>query len=238
MLAISDPYFDGAEGGRPGVVRPEPIGHMPHPDNPIIHNNEVFASHDVYSVVPSIRLGGNWSLLNYPAAWPNLPPDFEYNNGSYCQEITYFTGAEPPVHEGMTLAEIEAAVIVSPRTWYEENDPAIIYTGTWNTFYNRYCSGGALRYSCRVGDKARFTFIGTGIKWIVAKESRLGKAKVCLDGKCLLVDLYSAATRFQDVLQKTGLTRGIHTVTFEVSGQKNPSAKNYCIDIDAFGVVP
>jgi hypothetical protein len=129
---------------------------------------------------------------------------------------------------------------ITIKTRYEEDDPAITYTGTWKTYYNNYCSDGTLMYSCQTGAKVSFTFTGTGIKWIVAKAPMLGKAKACLDGNsfCKIVDLYSPAFRYQDILQKTGLTPGPHTLTIEVLGQKNSSSTNYCIDIDAFEVVP
>jgi bacillopeptidase F len=123
---------------------------------------------------------------------------------------------------------------------YEENDPALTYTGTWNLHACSSCSSGALRYSCETGAKADFSFTGTGIKWIVAKAPMLGKAKACLDGTevCKTVDLYSATTLFQRILQKTGIISGPHILTIEVLGEKNPSSTNYCIDIDAFRVVP
>jgi hypothetical protein len=123
---------------------------------------------------------------------------------------------------------------------YEDNDPAITYTGTWILHSCSSCSGGALRYSCETGAKADFSFAGTGIKWIVAKAPMLGKAKACLDGNavCKTVDLYSATTLFQQILQKTGIISGSHILTIEVLGEKNPYSTNYCIDIDAFQVVP
>jgi hypothetical protein len=122
----------------------------------------------------------------------------------------------------------------------EENDPAIIYTGTWTSRSFPSCSGTALKYSCETGAKAEFSFNGTGLKWIVTKASMAGKAKACLDGStmCKVVDLYSATPQFQSVLQKTGLTKGPHTVTIEVLGEKNPNSSNYCVDIDAFHIIP
>jgi len=53
-----------------------------------------------------------------------------------------------------------------------------------------------------------------------------------------LVDLYNPTAKYQVVLQKTGLAPGNHTVTIEVSGQKNTSSTGYYINIDAFEVVP
>jgi YD repeat-containing protein len=127
------------------------------------------------------------------------------------------------------------------QTLFQESDPAVTYpVGTWNVFNNSSCNGGALKYACQTGAKASFSFSGTGLKWICAKDYRLGMARVCLDGGCLsnLIDLYSPTTQFQIILQKTGLTPGSHTVTIEVSGDKNPSASNCCVVIDAFEVIP
>ena len=121
----------------------------------------------------------------------------------------------------------------------EEDNPAITYTGTWNTYTSPSCSGGAMKYSGQKGAKAEFSFTGTGIKWIVTKAKMMGKAKVYLDGVYMaLVDLYSSSPAYQVVLQKTGLAPGNHTLRLEVSGQKNPRATGYYINIDAFEVIP
>ena len=53
-----------------------------------------------------------------------------------------------------------------------------------------------------------------------------------------LVDLYNPTAKYQVVLQKTGLSAGNHTVTIEVSGQKNAASAGYFVDIDAFEVAP
>ncbi len=53
-----------------------------------------------------------------------------------------------------------------------------------------------------------------------------------------LVDLYNPTTKYQVALAKTGLTPGNHTITLEVSGQKNPASAGNLISIDAFEVVP
>lgn len=130
-------------------------------------------------------------------------------------------------------------VKLEAQTYFEEDDPAITYTGTWNIYTCSDCSGSAVKYSGQTGAKAEFSFEGTGIKWIVAKAKMGGKAKVYLDGIYMgMVDLYSPTTQYQVVLQKTGLSPGTHIGTIEVSGQKNPSSTGYYIDIDAFEVVP
>jgi len=125
------------------------------------------------------------------------------------------------------------------KTFFEENDPAITYTGTWKNYTCAACSGGAMKYAGQTGANADFSFNGTGIKWIVTKANPLGKARVYLDGVNMgLVDLYNPTAKYQVVLQKTGLAAGNHTITIEVSGQKNPASTGYFVDIDAFEVVP
>lgn len=122
---------------------------------------------------------------------------------------------------------------------FEEDDPAIQYSGNWAVYNCASCSGGALKYSGQTGAYAQFQFSGTGIKWIVKKAKMLGKAKVYLDGTYMgMVDLYNSTPQYQVVLQKTGLSAGNHTLRIEVSGQKNSKSTGYYIDVDAFEVVP
>jgi cysteine-rich repeat protein len=108
LFAISDPDNDAVEAGlNPGFVR-APIGAThPYPHEPFLHNNENFASHDIYTVGPSPSPGGKCGLLNYPFKW-NFPEN-EWKT------VVQDWGPEPPPLEYcMTFTEIEAAVIVSP----------------------------------------------------------------------------------------------------------------------------
>jgi hypothetical protein len=120
----------------------------------------------------------------------------------------------------------------------EETDPSITYTGLWNVYSCSSCSGGALKYSNQTGATANFSFNATTAKLIVAKANMLGKIKVYLDSVYFgMVDLYSPTTKWQVVLQKSGLSPGLHSVTLEVSGQKNPNSAGYSIDLDAFEIL-
>jgi parallel beta-helix repeat protein len=151
---------------------------------------------------------------------------------------TTLTGADTNVSPQASAASIlDIFAEVTEACPFEEDDPAITYTGNWILRPCPSCSGGALRYSCEAGAKAEFSFDGTGIKWVVAKAKMAGMAKVCKDETvCKTVDLYSGTAEFQKILQKAGFAPGPHTLTIEVLGQKNPSATGYCVDIDAFGV--
>lgn len=107
LLAISDPDNDAAENGGLGVIRPVPGGHPLHPNDPSVHNNEINASHDIYTVGPSPSPGGKMGLLNFPWKW-NLPEGEWETVGPLPSNWT------EPLYESMTFTEVEAAVIVSP----------------------------------------------------------------------------------------------------------------------------
>ena len=106
LFAISDPDKDAAEAGQPGVVR-TPVGqqHPPYPHDSDVHNNEEYASHDIYTVWHSPSPGGKMGLRNYPPK-ENLPPEAPV----WAPWPSDFTECIPQV----ILTEIETAVIVSP----------------------------------------------------------------------------------------------------------------------------
>ncbi|HZX48581.1 MAG TPA: DUF1566 domain-containing protein [Nitrospirota bacterium] len=125
------------------------------------------------------------------------------------------------------------------QTWFEEDDPAITYTGTWNSLACNPCNNGFLKYSGQTGATAEFSFYGTGIKWHTAKAPALGKAKIYFDGAYKgMVDLYRSTVQYPLVLGGSGIPPGNHTLTIEVSGQKNAGSSGYYTVIDGFEVAP
>jgi hypothetical protein len=125
------------------------------------------------------------------------------------------------------------------QTWFEEDDPAIAYSGSWKSLACAECSGGTQKAAAQRGAAAEFTFTGTGIRWYLTKANLLGKARVVLDGVDLgFVDLYSPTPQYQQVWEKIDLSPGAHTLKIEVSGKKNPRSKGRAITLDALEVVP
>ena len=55
---------------------------------------------------------------------------------------------------------------VEPQTWFEEDDPAITYSGPWRTRTCPTCSGGSFAFSPRKRARADFAFEGTGLRII------------------------------------------------------------------------
>ncbi|HZX48573.1 MAG TPA: carboxypeptidase-like regulatory domain-containing protein [Nitrospirota bacterium] len=172
----------------------------------------------------SYKVEFSGSYVGYVNEWYNNKPDF--GNADFVS-----------VTAPNTTAGIDA--VLSVKTWFEENDPAITYTGTWNFLACNPCNNGILKYSGQTGAKAEFSFYGTGIKWHTAKAPSLGKAKISFNGVYKgMVDLYSPVVKYPLVLGGSGLPPGNYTLTIEVSGQKNRRSTGYHTLIDAFEVIP
>ena len=145
LLAISDPDNDAAENGGLGVIRPVPSGHLLHPNDPSVHNNEANASHDIYTVGPSPSPGGKMGLLNFPWKW-NLPTGEWETVGPVIVEWP------EPLEYCMTFTEIEAAVIVSP-----------IICGNGNVDPGEECDDGNLINGDGCSSVCIIEFCGDGI---------------------------------------------------------------------------
>jgi hypothetical protein len=111
MLAVSDPYIDGAEIGLcPGSVLPPP----PHPHTgppETLHNDASYVSHDFYQAGTSPSPGGHFGLNSYPA-------EYVIDNFASCQNTPdEFISQDGPYMPGQQIfTEIEYAVVTSCKT--------------------------------------------------------------------------------------------------------------------------
>jgi len=123
---------------------------------------------------------------------------------------------------------------------YQQNSSAVKYTGTWFTNNNSVQSGGSAALAMNAGSKATFSFTGTAVSWIGCRDEWAGIAKVYIDNVLVgTVDTYSSAAKAQTALySRTGLARGTHSITIEVTGTRNPSSGGSWIWVDAFDVIP
>ena len=114
-------------------------------------------------------------------------------------------------------------------TVVNDNDPAAAYSpGMEARGFSGYFRGD-MHVSQKPGEWASFSFRGTGVKWIGAKNVDHGEADVYLDGK-LDATVSSRAPRSlmrQDIYTKTGLSPGPHVLKIVV---KTPKFE----DFDAF----
>ena len=125
-------------------------------------------------------------------------------------------------------------------TRFQERDSSVSYTGSWTqgTVFT-YWSGETAAYSGTAGDQVTFTFTGTAVRWISQYGFNNGIANILLDGvQVAQIDTF-APVQEQDqapIFIATGLANTTHTLTIQVTGQKNPSAFNPWILVDAFEV--
>ena len=128
----------------------------------------------------------------------------------------------------------------APSTFrYEQGDTRLAYTGAWTVGSSASDSGGSFRYANTAGSAVTATFTGTYLAWIAKKSPSYGKAKVTVDGgDPVTVDLYSAATLYEQKVWSTGsLAPGNHTVKIEWTGSKNTSATATNINLAAVDVI-
>lgn len=143
-----------------------------------------------------------------------------------------------PVLSGGRLNVYNALVLSDPvMTRYEESTAS--YTGAWSTYSDPGFSNGAVRYSGMAGAAAEFAFTGSGIVWRASKAPILGFAAVFIDNAYqTTIDLYNPAVLHQEaVYTNYSLTQGAHTLKIVATGEKNPSATNSIVDLDAVEVV-
>lgn len=143
-----------------------------------------------------------------------------------------------PVLSGGRLNAYHSLILPNPsKTRTEES--GLTYSGTWNNFTNPNFSGGIVKYSNQKDATASILFSGSGVMWIASKDPRLGKADVYIDGNYeTTVDLYSPTVIHQEVVYSNlALSSGSHSLSIAVKGEKNPSATNTIVDIDAIEVV-
>ncbi len=123
---------------------------------------------------------------------------------------------------------------------YEQADARLNYAGTWTVSSAASASGGSLRFANASGASVIVPFTGTSLSWLAKKSPVYGKAKVTVDGgaESSTVDLYDAATRYQQRVWNTGkLESGLHWVKIEWTGEGNDDADATNIGIDAVDVL-
>jgi hypothetical protein len=156
------------------------------------------------------------------------------DDGSYTLQV----GARD--HAG-SLNNIGTVVTVSNGTTrIQENDPAIIYSGTWahNNAGVRAWNGGTASFNTltQYAAQATLNFEGTGLTWIGFRGPQAGIARVYLDGvQIATVDLYYPVELVRTpVFNVSGLSSGPHTLMVEATGQWNPSSTDPFVVVDTF----
>src|SRR5579863_5928097 len=118
-----------------------------------------------------------------------------------------------------------------------ENDPSIVYTGTWYKNYETPNIGSLAYLTNDKGATAVLSFTGTGITWIGVRDPYSGIAQVYLDGTPNTVDTYGPTTLYQQPLFSVhGLASGTHTLSIQVLHQRDGETDGSWIWINAFDI--
>ena len=119
------------------------------------------------------------------------------------------------------------------------NDTALSYAGSWNVSTGPAKYNGDDHYSDSVNATATVSFTGTQIKLTAAKANHHGIAAIRIDnGSETMVDLYSASRQDQAVIYTSPvMTKGAHTISIRVTGNRNPQSYGAVIALDRLDVI-
>jgi hypothetical protein len=125
-------------------------------------------------------------------------------------------------------------------TFFEEDDPAVSWSGTWSENSLAANSGGSARLAMDAGAQASFSFDGTGASWIGYRDEWCGIATVHVDGKLqATVDTHSTSAKARAPLYVvSGLGEGRHSLTITATGTRNTASAGSWVWVDAFSVTP
>jgi hypothetical protein len=122
----------------------------------------------------------------------------------------------------------------------QDTSPAMTFTSGWNPGdASKSWSGWFATVSTAPGAQAALTFNGTSVSWIGYRGPDAGIARVFLDGSLAgEVDLYFPDQRVQAIVfTSPPLADANHTITIEVTGQKNTASSGTQVVVDAFDVM-
>ena len=133
---------------------------------------------------------------------------------------------------------LAAAALAHAQTPGRFEETSASFTAGWTSDSSRSWSGGAAAFSSTTGAQATFSFTGTSVGWIGGRASGTGIARVYVDGNFVAdVDTFSKTEEIRvSMFAVNGLANASHTLTIEVTGQRNPSSTSPLIVVDAFDV--
>jgi DNA-binding beta-propeller fold protein YncE len=117
----------------------------------------------------------------------------------------------------------------------QESSPKVGYDH-WAGRSHRRASGGSFRISSSPASRMSLGFKGRSVVLLTATGPAYGRAKVSIDGKVHVVDLYAATRHWRAKIAFTGLTKGRHHITIRPAGTKNPAARSAKVIVDALRI--
>jgi hypothetical protein len=150
--------------------------------------------------------------------------------------VAWFIGGGPASVYGQATATPTPTPVQRAGGRFEDNDPALLYSGAWTAVSEARASAGSLRRSNAAGAFVQLTFPGPNIRWVTTRGPDRGIARVFIDDQDRgTVDLYAPSEQFQQELSWGGLAGDQdHTIRVEVTGQRTGASTGTNVDVDAF----
>lgn len=123
---------------------------------------------------------------------------------------------------------------------YQNDDPAIVYNGTWTAYATASANGGSIHYTNETGATAQLVFTGgNAVRIGYTKDKALGSFDIYLDGQFqITIDCYKPTSQWQTYYQIAPIASDqTHVIEIRHNGQKNPNATGTWIFLDWIEVV-
>jgi hypothetical protein len=117
----------------------------------------------------------------------------------------------------------------------EESSPAIHYD-SWSGLLAPSASGGTIHRSGSPGASVSMEFRGRTLRWVTATGPAYGRARVVIDGKARIFDLYRHSRHWQVAFTYRHLGAGEHHVRITALGRKDHAARSARVVVDALVV--
>ena len=182
-----------------------------------------------YNWQPKLTVSRDGSRLLYASNF-DLPAIQSGYTTDYADTYMIVLGATNPQPPVQTAS--------GSTSHFEQNDPAVHYSGTWYPNQGGFNSGGSAAMAMDAGSQATFTFTGTSVNWVGFSDAWSGIASVYVDGVLKgTIDTYSPAQQAQRVQYSIGsLTNAQHTLSIVATGQQNGQSGGAWVWVDAFNI--
>lgn len=142
----------------------------------------------------------------------------------------------PPAGATPSTTAVRAqASVQNSLTSIDDTDPAVTYSGEWQTGPGAAKFGGSDHYTDHQGASASLSFTGNSISLFGAQAPWHGDLSVSVDGGAAVAVSVYAAGRADDVqlFQRNDLSDGPHTITVTAMGT---GARGHVIAVDRFQI--
>ncbi|MCD8481200.1 MAG: fibronectin type III domain-containing protein [Verrucomicrobia bacterium] len=181
--------------------------------NPIFKANANAAGS---AAVESVRFHINNQLVGTATMWPWELDWDEAVPGRHLVQLEMLDS------NGQSTWSREYRVVVGERQRIEHNDPAISYSGPWNTISHPEFSAGQARLSDGVGDRHfELVFRGTRVRWFTRQNNNGQNVTITLNGiEVATTSVHGGQTYFRHLGWDSGeLPEGIYTLRIRTNSR-------------------